>query len=552
MATAGDDVLYTSGDGEVLSGLGGDDRITSYHNNTTLNGDGGSDWLYTTLNYGPAYNEEIYAFQYGGAGVDRLRIDITAYSNYIGAVADGGAGGDVIEIKSRLINPSLSSTALIENYVVGGNGDNLMRSTATLQGGYGTALNEAYGGSGFDVIFMEASASGGSGASTLSNYAQGEGSNDVIEGRITGNSGTGDTALNEFYGGAGVDTLVAHIVNAGVAMNSLYGGADDDRMEAYFESTDAPADVLSDLYGQTGNDTMIAESRLQSSNSADALIVSHELYGMAGLDQLSSKIEASGGTLDLGSYLWGDGGDDILNATMKVESSDLVEASLINFLDGGGAADRLIASMDITVGNLMAQSFVGNGLSGGAGSDLLEATLNITITGAATPPPFAFIIGANALNGGDGNDTLISRATANVPLGAGVTAAGGLYGEGGNDTLIAYGGFTSTPGAFANVLDGGSGADILIGSENADQMIGGTGNDEMTGNGGADSFVFDMNSGHDTITDFELGVDTFDLEGGQTISSLSASGPDTLVTFGDGSTVLLQNLVVADQTQLFA
>jgi len=549
MATAGNDVLYTGMDGQVLFGLGGDDRITSYHNNTSLTGGAGRDWLYTTLNYGSSYDEDIYAFQNGGAGADRLRIDIAAYSSYIGVVADGGSGGDVIEINSRLINPSILYDTLIENYILGGSGNNLMRSTATLEGGYGTALNEVYGGDGFDVIFMEASASGGAGSSTLSNYAQGEGSNDVIEGRIVGNAGAGDSAVNEFYGGAGVDTLVARIINAGEATNSLYGGAGADRMEAYFEGSNAPADAFSELYGEGGRDTLIAESVVQSFNGADALTVAHELYGMAGLDQLTSRIEAAGGTLDLGSYLWGGAGDDILNATMKVEAADLLEASLANFLDGGAAADRLIASMDIAVGNLMTQSFVGNALSGGAGSDLLEATLSIMIASVETPSD-AFMIGANVLNGGGGSDTLISRISASVPDGADIVAAGALYGEGGSDTLIAYGGYSSAPGSFANVLDGGLGADILIGSENADQMIGGAGNDEMTGNEGADSFVFGMNSGMDTITDFELGVDSFDLQDGQSISGLDASGPDTLVTFGDGSTVLLQNVIVTDQSLL--
>ena len=78
-----------------------------------------------------------------------------------------------------------------------------------------------------------------------------------------------------------------------------------------------------------------------------------------------------------------------------------------------------------------------------------------------------------------------------------------------------------------DVLDGGSGNDILIGDDDKDYMVGGTGNDtiyggkgfdslygdnpqEGAGNAdslpgdGADLFIFDVNSGNDTIYDFNI------------------------------------------------
>ena len=75
-----------------------------------------------------------------------------------------------------------------------------------------------------------------------------------------------------------------------------------------------------------------------------------------------------------------------------------------------------------------------------------------------------------------------------------------LEGNQGDDTLQGMRG--------RDKLFGNSGEDRLIGGAGDDFLNGGTGKDRLTGGAGADQFVFRANSGHDTITDFEVGVDT--------------------------------------------
>lgn len=57
-------------------------------------------------------------------------------------------------------------------------------------------------------------------------------------------------------------------------------------------------------------------------------------------------------------------------------------------------------------------------------------------------------------------------------------------------------------------------------------------------------------SGNDTVTDFSVGYNSLVLNDGITISSLQASGSDTLVNFSNGSVMTLQNVAVTSVDQL--
>lgn len=95
--------------------------------------------------------------------------------------------------------------------------------------------------------------------------------------------------------------------------------------------------------------------------------------------------------------------------------------------------------------------------------------------------------GFDTVYGGDGNDSIL----------------GGLNGD------LIYG------GAGNDVLRGGNGLDKLFGDTGDDELVGAKGTDTLTGGGGADRFVFnsvlDGVINIDTITDFEIGVDTIKL-----------------------------------------
>jgi Ca2+-binding RTX toxin-like protein len=83
---------------------------------------------------------------------------------------------------------------------------------------------------------------------------------------------------------------------------------------------------------------------------------------------------------------------------------------------------------------------------------------------------------------------------------------------------------------------------------------GGTGNDKLYGAGGSNTFVFDLNSGKDTIADFHVGTDHIFFTPGQ---GFSTAGPvngdfngdgvvDTKVALTDGSTITLLGVNVTD------
>lgn len=101
-----------------------------------------------------------------------------------------------------------------------------------------------------------------------------------------------------------------------------------------------------------------------------------------------------------------------------------------------------------------------------------------------------------------------------------------------------------------DVLMGGDGHDHIDGGAAADRITGGKGNDVMTGGTGRDAFLFDLKSGQDDITDFELGIDRFELTAGVNVKSIKLFDADgdgslesTRVQFSDGGSVTLLGVV---------
>jgi Ca2+-binding RTX toxin-like protein len=70
--------------------------------------------------------------------------------------------------------------------------------------------------------------------------------------------------------------------------------------------------------------------------------------------------------------------------------------------------------------------------------------------------------------------------------------------------------------AFGTVIEDVTGSnfnDILIGNDVSNRIEGGAGSDELTGGAGADLFVYGVEWGNDTISDFVSGEDALDLTG---------------------------------------
>lgn len=130
-----------------------------------------------------------------------------------------------------------------------------------------------------------------------------------------------------------------------------------------------------------------------------------------------------------------------------------------------------------------------------------------------------------------GNDTM-----------TGSSASDSLSGLGGNDKINGNDG--------GDYLYGGKGNDTINGGAGIDGIFGGKGNDRLTGGADYDVFYFAKGDGNDTITDFN--ADDSDLANHDYIgakfedATITATGSEdqhTLISFGNGSTITLLNVL---------
>jgi serralysin len=200
-------------------------------------------------------------------------------------------------------------------------------------------------------------------------------------------------------------------------------------------------------------------------------------------------------------------------------------------------------SANTLTGTTAADTIFGMGgddwLKGGAGNDALFGGDGIDwIDGGAGP---------DAIDGGAGFDyAFYLSATAGVT--ASLANPGINAGDAAGDTYVAIEAlFGST---FGDILIGDSGNNHLWGLDGDDTLDGGAGDDYLLGGNGNDTFVY--STGRDTITDFVTGaggVDVIDLRALTSIQSLSEVlsiatqvGANTVVDFGGGNTLTLQNV----------
>lgn len=119
-------------------------------------------------------------------------------------------------------------------------------------------------------------------------------------------------------------------------------------------------------------------------------------------------------------------------------------------------------------------------------------------------------------------------------------SAGDILRDSGGDNIIKGGGG-------ADRLVGRTGDDILIGGAGTDTLNGGDGDDVLTGGGAADVFILVSGDDDDTITDFQVGVDTlkvYELTSAD-VTFGDAGGGDTLIMLASGETNLVENTSLA-------
>ena len=128
--------------------------------------------------------------------------------------------------------------------------------------------------------------------------------------------------------------------------------------------------------------------------------------------------------------------------------------------------------------------------------------------------------GNNTFDGGEGRDYILGDAgDDNLTGGAGNDRVRGgsgndtIYGGEGNDLLRGGSGDDSIYGGEGHdSIFGDDGDDELYGGAGNDTIFGGRGDDTITGGAGEDTFAYySVDSGNDTITDFNVDEDTIDL-----------------------------------------
>jgi Ca2+-binding RTX toxin-like protein len=110
-----------------------------------------------------------------------------------------------------------------------------------------------------------------------------------------------------------------------------------------------------------------------------------------------------------------------------------------------------------------------------------------------------------------------------------------IFGGGGNDQLHGY-----------------TGKDAINGGKGSDYIYGEAGNDKLTGGKGSDYFVFEATveggNGDDVITDFDVKGEQIDFLWVYSSYDYTGTnkGRDTLLSFEDGSSILLEDVKKAD------
>jgi Ca2+-binding RTX toxin-like protein len=371
------------------------------------------------------------------------------------------------------------------------------------------------GGDGDDVIF------GNDGEDTLdgdvgADFLDGADGSDTVLGGSGDDSVKGGDGQDLLEGGSGADILLGEegsdTLNGDGGTDSMQGGGGSD-----------------DLYGGTDDDTIWGDHNTtqvwtDGSGGADAL------YGGDGDDLMYGGSKDD--TLEGGAgndTMYGDGlfGDDLETGddTFVLSAGD----DIFNGADGSDTFDVSAATSAMTVTMEAFGSALGVYSGAYSGSfyyieNVNGSAFDDVITGKGDDNFFVGNDGDDMLDGGGGADT--------------------MYGSDGADTVLG--------GDGEDGIEGGDGADSMDGGRNADVLVGGGGRDTLTGGTGDDLFVFRLDGGKDTVTDFAQGKDAVALDddlwgGGMTLQdvldtygSLSANGKKFTLDFGGNDILTLK------------
>ena len=483
---AGDDLIYTHGDYDFITGGAGNDTISLVFDDrgsarVFFNRGDGADWL-TETTVGSVDIEY-------GAGVDASELVMSRQGDSLELRL--GTSADSMTFSQAFVDPGSEPFRSTLGTVTFAGGFELSRAEvrARFVNGNVNAVTEDG-----DLIIA------GSGADALS----GAGGDDRIS------AGAGD---DDITGGLGND--------------SLYGGQGND---VYRFNVGDGFDMLVDVGGV---DTLVLGAGLNEADMAVSAWWPNDLilsFGNDGIRIKDGRIEGAATTIEFVRFADGtvrdiaylrsleairgsDENDDLLG---DVGNERLLGLAGNDTLDGGGGTDTLIGGLgddtyvvdsndDVVVeetnqGTDLLRSSVSYTLSANVENIVLTGTAPISATGNALNNKLEGNAGANRLDGGLGADAMKGGAGDDTYV---VDNSGDTVTESSNqgtDKVLASVNYTLGSNMEQLELTGSSDitgtgntlANVLIGNAGANVLTGGTGNDTMSGGLGNDTYVVDV------------------------------------------------------------
>lgn len=585
------DFIYGGHGSDTLAGLGANDHLYGQYGDDLLFGGDGNDHL-----FGGDGDDRLN----GGAGDDQLNGDAGADTFVIGTGGDDSVMDFAAEEEDRVILGDGQVLTLADLVALGsridanddGRNDDLVLlhdDGSTTFYGFFTRNADAIaelanpvvagtvsGSNGNDRMELGYRDANGRGITSLADWIRGRDGDDRIWGgggndRIWGDDGNdrldGSTGDDVLFGGRGDDTLIGGAGSDTLfgirGSNMIYGGNGDDVIDPGAHASEAFGGAGSDeflvslsygaahtLTGGTGADTFRflfpSSGRITLTTITD-FEIGHDHLAVDDVD-MTDFIEIG---LATGHVIFALDGDDLIltlsqTDAVRFESID-VEGFLAEYgltdrvLQGVSEEDEILERFTDTSGRSTTQAadlVVGddgnNRMWFGAGSDVAYGRRGNDLIYAGSGDDFvAAGVGDDTVYGGSGDDVIMGQSGRNA-----------LFGGDGNDLLMS--------GVRASVLDGGRGRDIL--QLDLDRGA----NHTATGGFGADHFEFlnlaDRPVSRTTVTDFNVGVDTFDIDGldGGTFvqealdsgdgTRLAQFGDDLHMIFGSGDVLIFQNV----------
>jgi Ca2+-binding RTX toxin-like protein len=422
-------VVASVSGGKALAGASFDDQLTAISGANTLLGNGGDD----TLTAGSGDANGLGDRLEGGNGNDTL-IGGTANDKLYGGTGNdllqGGGGNDTLSTEG--------DQAPGNDTLQGGDGDDLF-IVGRVTGG---AQALATGGAGRDVFQPSGSnydwTPGRHDDFVVSDFAAGAGGDQIDLSAIL--QRTGYTGGNPFSADSAYVRLVQLGADTLVQINPAADGNDGYATVLTLQNIDKStltADNFVD--GLKPDGTHIAGLNLSTSNTVQ------ELLG----DKFDDTLTGTGG----GNQLYGNGGDDRLQAGVNVEG-------LGDRLFGGYGNDTLLGGDG---NDSLSGEYGSNLLQGGAGNDTLTSdynSINDTLEGGAGNDRFKIYQNSSGhvttAFGGDGNDRFETYVNAG-------SVGAVLSGGDGRDTYIINNDYYNADTGYIEITDftTGDGGDIL-------------------------------------------------------------------------------------------